>query len=84
MTARRDGCFEEAIALLKSARVSGYDEKKLRAAIAVLRAAEKAVIHSPDEYCENEYLYHDEKGNVRLARAILNARRVHDRGKEKT
>jgi nitrous oxidase accessory protein NosD len=99
MTARRDGCFGAGILAIETClevvaleivRETGVDAKEigrvkseLRAAIAVLRAAEKAVISPPDYSCENEYLFHAEKKNVKLARAILNARRVHEKGKKK-
>jgi hypothetical protein len=80
MTARRDGCFfhaENAISasilyadqLLIDGGMTKQEMKQvqaeLRAAIRVLRAAEDA-----EMICANK-----------LARAILNARRVHEKGK---
>jgi hypothetical protein len=72
MTARRDGCFGWLIAdlnldILFTDKNDPKEVEKIKdrkAAIAVLRAAEDA-----EMICANK-----------LARAILNARRVHERG----
>jgi hypothetical protein len=88
MTARRDGCFEVPIELLKvGAELSerhfpGPEGVQRRlaheAAIAVLRAAGKAkVLLGMTEGKHNGNVYLEESGP--LARAILNARRVHEK-----
>jgi hypothetical protein len=88
MTARRDGCLEEAINTLQaSIENDEYGNTsqaiaELRAAIAVLRAAGKAQVgqmflDDPDSLCILDY-----EDDAAIARAILNARRVHEKGKK--
>jgi hypothetical protein len=88
MTARRDGCFGWLIADLNLDILftdkNDADEvekiKEIKAAIAVLRAAGKAKV-DPDFYIRGAG-FADSESEIAVARAILKARRVHEKGKK--
>jgi hypothetical protein len=100
MTARRDGVFGEAISAIKSqvdmwesgvanddawildGKIARQVIREMRQVMAVLRAAEKAKV-DPEFYIRGAG-FADSESEIAVARAILNARRVHDRGKVRT